>query len=837
MNSTDTKTSTSSRTITPIEPGQVYSRDHLAGLQSHLELINALSHLESVEYQVDRSLSKLLASSDRIDSALGTIGQIEPIVHDLFQDGLALHEVINERAEVAERISSKVRVLDLEQTRVKDCIDRVQSATELKDAFKQLFQAIEWADWEAATRHVQRANAVDRGFLTSQFVEAVVPTANIPDPPVIALENFTSQLTDIFLKAFNAAAQAKDEATTTRFFKLFPLLGTSASEVGLSAYSDFVRTLISIPSSISRPSDGVKSASIVTQLTSILEQLALIIDQHQGVVDKYYGTWSMVTVALKLNQELDRLMGRLISAWEIDQQVNRKLSNVHHYSFAFLNQLITTNNSNAPTNVINSPAAIHSSLRSLAGNVQRTYNLPSGSISHSNAAQVGTSEEENEDPRQVDSLIAELAAMSSRWQTYRRFLHARFNDPASEAIRNALDHPKDPESPKTPLVTQQEIAPAPPTNILEKIKQLEKTELSRNLAELLGRMYLPLEMWYLRINIEKAHSTDEMDFSASPYLSSALDDTFYITKKVILRSMGAGSLECFKSSLIKIQEILERDFGQVMKKRLESLVANLTTGTSVGFGMKSGEEKDKKEKFFRNSCIVYLNNLSMASEYVTRLVGEVIEGPIIHQNFFILSEVQDIKTSLEEFQQSSKMFATKAKSGLERLFNQLIRSRIRSILSDCYKDITYVLDDQSYAEAELQDLFRKRFQRAWEALMHPYRESMTAQNFKELIGMTVNVLVRTWENLMKNHKFNELGSIKFDKDLRSVSSFLSGQTSFGISFINESFVRLKQISSLLLMKDLEDNEDEENLKNFLVAEDLNWMLNMSEIKSILAQKC
>jgi predicted nuclease with TOPRIM domain len=123
---------------------------------------------------VDQSLSKLLSSSDRIDSALNTISEVEPIVQELSEDASALHEVVIERAEVAERISSKVRVLDLEQSRVKDCIDRVQSAAELKDAFNQLFQAIEYADWEAATRHAQRAIAIDRGFLTSQFVEAVV---------------------------------------------------------------------------------------------------------------------------------------------------------------------------------------------------------------------------------------------------------------------------------------------------------------------------------------------------------------------------------------------------------------------------------------------------------------------------------------------------------------------------------------------------------------------------------------------------------------------------------------------------------------------------------------
>jgi hypothetical protein len=121
---------------------------------------------------------------------------------------------------------------------------------------------------------------------------------------------------------------------------------------------------------------------------------------------------------------------------------------------------------------------------------------------------------------------------------------------------------------------------------------------------------------------------------------------------------------------------------------------------------------------------------------------------------------------------------------------------------------------------------------------------MTSENFKELIGMTVNVIVRTWENMIKNQRFNELGSIKFDKDIRSISSFLSNQTSFGISLINESFIRLKQISSLLLIKSLEDhtdgdhqNEDDDQvLKDFLVAEDINWRLNMSEIKAVLAQK-
>jgi hypothetical protein len=56
-------------------------------------------------------------------------------------------------------------------------------------------------------------------------------------------------------------------------------------------------------------------------------------------------------------------------------------------------------------------------------------------------------------------------------------------------------------------------------------------------------------------------------------------------------------------------------------------------------------------------------------------------------------------------------------SGLEELFNQLIRPRLRALLQDVYKDQTYLLDEDGYAVAESNDLVRKRFVKA-SALLH-----------------------------------------------------------------------------------------------------------------------
>ena len=62
-----------------------------------------------------------------------------------------------------------------------------------------------------------------------------------------------------------------------------------------------------------------------------------------------------------------------------------------------------------------------------------------------------------------------------------------------------------------------------------------------------------------------------------------------------------------------------------------------------------------------------------------------------------------------------------AQSGLEQLFNQLLRPKFRTFIPDLYKDISYVLDEDGYSTADYQDLARKRFIKAWEVLVDGYK--------------------------------------------------------------------------------------------------------------------
>ena len=126
-----------------------------------------------------------------------------------------------------------------------------------------------------------------------------------------------------------------------------------------------------------------------------------------------------------------------------------------------------------------------------------------------------------------------------------------------------------------------------------------------------------------------------------------------------------------------------------------------------------------------------------------------------------------------------------------------MRPRLRPLLADCYKDMTYVLDENSYNEAEYQDLLRKRFVKSWNALVEMYKDVFTTPNYQFLFSLTVSVLSRLWETQLKSMRFTELGALRLERDLRSVTSFLSNQTPFGVSVTRESFSRLQQIAVLL----------------------------------------
>jgi hypothetical protein len=103
-----------------------------------------------------------------------------------------------------------------------------------------------------------------------------------------------------------------------------------------------------------------------------------------------------------------------------------------------------------------------------------------------------------------------------------------------------------------------------------------------------------------------------------------------------------------------------------------------------------------------------------------RLVKDLLSAPVIPQSFSA-EGVDAARASISSFSSIVPKFQSILRVGVEQLFNQLLRPKLRTLLTDVYKEVSYVLDEDAYTAAEYQDVVRKRFVKAWEGLVDGYK--------------------------------------------------------------------------------------------------------------------
>lgn len=78
-------------------------------------ILAALRELEAEESRIDEDLSAMMADRDMLETLLDRIDSVRPVVEQVQLEAGELARRIDDTADVAERISGKVRQLDLEQ--------------------------------------------------------------------------------------------------------------------------------------------------------------------------------------------------------------------------------------------------------------------------------------------------------------------------------------------------------------------------------------------------------------------------------------------------------------------------------------------------------------------------------------------------------------------------------------------------------------------------------------------------------------------------------------------------------------------------------------------------
>ncbi|KAK7744778.1 Golgi transport complex subunit 4 [Diatrype stigma] len=755
----------------------------------------ALAALHAREATITDRLSGLLSSQADLTRELGRLDLLRASLGSQVIATRAIGSgMLSSAAETAGRLSSRVRELDLEKERVQQTLAVVEQVAELKACVHGVVGSMGAPqDWEAAAAYLARASQVPEAIARGGFAAEVVPSVEVPDAPWVTLEGARESLCGLFLREFEKAAADGDGAKVTRFFKLFPLIGRG--DVGLDVYGRYVcqgvagtarATLKEAPMGTGRK-DGFFYANALTKL---FEHIAQIVESHGGLVERHYGEGKMVKVIERLQMEADVQGGIILDSWSDERGVDRRLTDVKSYPFSFL---------------------VQSFLPPQRG-VTGTPRMSSPALGGGTNAR--NSEDEGVNMKEVDGLLSEIAVMLGRWSLYSKFLAGKCKGPEASGDASLI----------IPGV-------------------LTKSNLNKKVSARLVTPYNVMSTFFFRRSVEKAFQLDESPQGLSlnmnkpidgnsPYIISAVDDVMYIVSAVLQKSMSTSQREVVVSVIPAVGRVLGSDFiGMVQRKmRDESYPKSAVQG---GF-----PPEDKIVAF-----IVLINSLDVSNEYLARIIttrlgteqdepnGSPPSNPLA-TSFPFDNDAKFVTSALHTLNSS---FSTKTSEllseGLQVLFNNVVKLRLRQVMADTFRDADYALGEEELAELarqgdadeeEVLDHVQRQFERGWDALMKPIARLLTPRTLATLMDLTARHLARVLEKRAwtTGARATAYGAIRMERDFSGIVSIVAR----GNYALRELFARVTQ---LLMVANMEDEEWEE-LGGGDGDDDMHWVLDENE---------
>lgn len=788
----------------PASPS-IYESSSLAAIRA------SLATLHSRDASISSRLQALIASQADLSRELGRLDLLRAHLGTQVVNTRSISNgMLDSAASTASHLSSKVKELDLEKKRVEETLGVVEQVAELKACVQGVIGSMGAPqDWEAAAGYIARSSKIPKSIIEGKFAATVVPSVEVPDAPGVTIESSKESLCGLFLREFEKAAEEGDGAKVTRFFKLFPLIGRE--DTGLEVYGRYVCQGVAsrARANLKEGTKGRESKDgffYANALTKLFEHIAQIVEGHGGLVERHYGAGRMVKVIERLQIEADVQGGIVLDTWSDERNVDRRLTDVKSYPFSFLVQSFLPAQRSSGISRTNSPA--------VGGGTDGRL-----------------SEDEGVDMKEVDGLLSEMAIMLGRWSLYSRFLggKCRVSSQGAVLLRAISKIFQDPaESPDGPLLMPDLLA---------------KSALTRKISARLTTPFNVMTTFFFRRSVEKAFQLDELPTGltlnpskpidgSGPFIISAVDDVMYIVNTVLQRSLSTSQRDVISSVVPTIGRVLGSDFvGMVQRKMRDEYYPKAVV--QGGF-----PPEDKIIAF-----IVLINSLDVANDYISRIVssrlkpepannGNTLQDmfPFSHDATFVANTLETLNVTFSS--KTSELIT----DGMHVLFNQVIKPRLRPVLSDTFRDVDYSLTEEDLADLArqddtdedpefFQDIVTRRFEHSWDALMRPIKRILTAKTYAMLLDSTAKYLARVLEKRIWSYagKMNALGATRIEKDF---SGIVGAVAKGGKYSVRDLFSRVTQICMLVTMEDEEWEALVEEEKDG--DEEMAWVLSLDE---------
>ena len=345
-----------------------------------------------------------------------------------------------------------------------------------------------------------------------------------------------------------------------------------------------------------------------------------------------------------------------------------------------------------------------------------------------------------------------------------------------------------------------------------KIASLPSSPLNCCVREL-NAYYTSLEDAYMARTIAMAVEMDEC--VEGSMTSSLVEDAFFLLQKCSRRGMATGNVQCVCSVLSNVNNHLCNAYLAAL--RHDNSVYDCLAGTPEDLQLDLSALDNTSPQC---KAAQALNNFDVSAEYIKKLKQDLDAHTF---EVFRLAENRNrVQSCLSDMIRTSQEFEKIAASTADHVALRLMPRLKPSV--DVVQALSFDLSDAEYASREAEDTWLSDFLSKLEDALGWVQPLLTAQNYEHLVHSVLGQVAKRLEALLLQKRFNQLGGLVREKDVRNIVACTSALTQRAV---RDKFARLSQMATLLNL------ETPAEVLDYWGDDAMMWRLTPFEVKRVL----
>lgn len=241
--------------------------------------------------------------------------------------------------------------------------------------------------------------------------------------------------------------------------------------------------------------------------------------------------------------------------------------------------------------------------------------------------------------------------------------------------------------------------------------------------------------------------------------------------------------------------------------------------SSIQQGKLQSDTETNKQMF-----LAYVNNAEMSMDNIRTLkqsLEEEIEKSFPQQ---LAMDRAKLESGLQQLIGSTDKFNNVIQYAINQLQASAIKPRIKPWI-DAFHQTTHNITEDEFSVYEANDPFIQSCIVHIDGLLNTFKHSLTPHNYDCFTSLLITEVAQTLEKAVLKTSFNRLGGLQFDKEVRSLVSYLSSVCTWSV---RDKFARLMQLASILNMEALNE------IHEYWGGGTLTWRLTPNEVRQVLS---